>query len=296
VTKPVDPLEEWLTQPGGLADRLRAARLRAGLTGKQLAAAHGWQQPKVSKIENGRQMPTPADVEAWLTTCGADAAEIGDMLSHLDQLSAQHRDWRRRLRQGQVAVQADYNDLVRNGAVFREFTLEVVSGLLQTAGYAKVAIEQGVLLHDTSPHEIDDAVATRMRRQQYLYDQSKRFEFILGEPALRWLVCPPSVMLGQLDRLLGAVSGMPNIRFGILPLGVQLSLIPQNSFVLVDDVAYVETFVGETEHRGEETAAYHRVMDRLWADAVTGEHARRLILSAVQDVQRIAAEFSSDAG
>ena len=289
MTKPTDPLTEWLTQPGGLADRLRAARLRAGITGKELAAASGWQQPKVSKIENGRQMPTSADVEAWLSACGAEPGETAELIAQLERLSSHHRDWRRRMREGQAAIQSGYNDLFRDAAMVRSFAISTVPGPLQTAGYARTRLTGGVILHGAAPEELDDAVAARMRRQQYLYDLTKRFEFLLAEPVLRWLVDPPDVMLGQLDRLLAVVSGMQNIRFGILPLEQPLSLSPQNSFLLVDDVAYVETFIGETVHRGEEAAAYHRVMDRLWANAVTDEEARRLIMRAVREVQQKAA-------
>ena len=40
----VPVLEEWLTQPEGLAGRLRALRVRAGLSGKELTSATGWDQ------------------------------------------------------------------------------------------------------------------------------------------------------------------------------------------------------------------------------------------------------------
>jgi hypothetical protein len=69
-------------------------------------------------------------------------------------------------------------------------------------------------------------------------------------------------MRGQLDRL-QTVVGVPNIRFGILPLGVQLATTPpKNSFQMDDDL--VETFVGETTHRDDEAAAYAKAIERLW--------------------------------
>ena len=290
MSKATDPIGEWLNEPGGIAERLRAARLRAGLTGTQLAAAHGWPQSKISKIENGRQAPTPSDIEAWMRDCGADDTEIEQLHALLDDMTSRHQDWRRRMRQGQAKVQAGYNELVRAAAVFREFTLVTVPGLLQTAEYARSPMKGGVVLHGAPADEVDAAVATRMQRQQYLYDQSKRFEFLLSEPVLRFLICPPDVVLGQLDRLLAVVTGLPNVRFGILPMEARLATIPQNSFVLIDDTAYVETFVGETVHTGAEAAAYSRVMDLLWNDAVTGDEARALIMRAVQAVQQIAEE------
>jgi hypothetical protein len=131
--------------------------------------------------------------------------------------------------------------------------------------------------------DIDAAVAVRTCRQQALYDTTKRFEFLRAEPVLRWGLCPPSVMVAQLDRL-ATVVGMPNVRIGAIPLGVEIPTSPQNSFQLYDDLAVVETFVGETTHGPRDSRAYARVMDRLWDEAAVGDHARRLIQRAAGDL------------
>ncbi len=63
----MEPLEEWLTQPEGLGTRLRALRVQAGLSGKDLADANGWAQSKVSRIENGKQMASTEEPTAlWI--------------------------------------------------------------------------------------------------------------------------------------------------------------------------------------------------------------------------------------
>src|SRR6185369_6735029 len=105
--------------------------------------------------------------------------------------------------------------------------------------------------------DVDMAVATRLQRQQLLYDPSRSFEFLLAEPVLRWLLVPANIMRGQLDRL-QTIIGVPNIRFGIVPMGVELTAIPQNSVVLYvgsETVAAVETFVAESFYRGDDAAA-----------------------------------------
>ncbi|WP_255511180.1 helix-turn-helix transcriptional regulator [Micromonospora sp. WP24] len=276
-------MEEWLTQPDGLADRLRALRTQAGLSGKELAEANGWAPSKVSRLENGRQMPAPADLYAWARSCGADDITAQDLLRMLGEVQAAHRGWRRRMRQGQAAVQDSYNQLVAESRLIRHFETVYVPGLLQTADYARRVLTEMVELHNLDIADVDAAVATRMQRQQLLYDTSKQFEFLLAEPVLRWLLTTPEVMRGQLDRL-QTVVGVPNIRFGILPLGAPLTITPQNSFQMYDDVAIVETFVGETTYRDDEAATYTRAIERLWQEAVTGEDARRLIVRAAQDL------------
>jgi hypothetical protein len=99
------------------------------------------------------------------------------------------------------------------------------------------------------------------------------------EPVLRWGFCPPDVMLAQLDRLRGVI-GLTHIRLGILPLDAALSTPPQNAFQLYDRTAIVETFVGETTHSPGDSAAYARVLDRLWTDAATGRAALDLLDAA----------------
>ncbi len=279
----MNPTEDWLTRADGLAERLRALRTRAGLSGKALAEATGWPASKVSRLEHGRQMPTPADLHEWVRACAADA-EAADALVELHQeAQTVHNSWRRRMRGGQVAVQSGYNRLVRDSTLHRNFATAVIPGLLQTPDYARHILAEVADFQGLDPHDAAEAAATRMQRQQALYDPAKRFEFLLAEPALRWLVATAEVMRGQLDRLQTVIRA-PNIRFGILPLGVPLTVTPENSFCLFDDIAIVESFIGETIYRGDEAAAYARVMDRLWADAVEGDAARHLIIRAAEQL------------
>ena len=277
------PIEELLTQPGGLSDRLRTLRTRAGLSGKELAEVCGWQPSRVSKIENGKQMPTADDIDTWAQACEADAETTDALLRLLIEAQNNHRDFKRRMRRGQVAVQKTYNELVRDSKVIRHFETAYVPGLLQTPDYARRVLTEMIELHGLDIDDVDGAVATRMQRQQMIYDGSKQFEFLLAEPVLRWMLCPPHVQRGQLDRL-QTVIGMPNIRFGIVPMGVPLATTPQNSFQMYDDVAIVETFLGETTHQDDEAAIYGRSMELLWREAATGEDARALVVRAVNDL------------
>jgi transcriptional regulator with XRE-family HTH domain len=257
-------------------------RTQADLTGKDLADAHGWQQSKVSRIENGKQMPSTDDIEAWARTCNAPAGAVEELLRLREEARIAHASFRSRMSEGQEKVQESYNDLVRDSRLVQCFETAYVPGLLQVPGYARSVLTEMVSLHNLEIDDVDAAVAMRMQRQQMLYDPAKSFEFLLAEPVLRWLICPPSVMREQLDRL-QTVIGLERIRFGIVPMGVELPTTPQNSFnIYVGDeaVGAVETFVGETFHRGDEAAAYGRAMSLLWDEAVTGEGARELIISA----------------
>lgn len=278
----MNPIEDWLNQPDGLAPRLRALRERAGLAGKDLAAATGWQPSKVSRLENGRTMPSRDDLRTWIAACGADDAVLQELLALLGEVQAFHQDWKRRLRRGgHAAVQATYYEMVRDARLVQNFEVACVPGLLQTPEYARAMLTESAAEHGVGDGDLDDAVASRLARQQFLYEAGRKFEFIVTEAVLRFLLVPPEVMRGQLDRL-QSIIGAPNIRFGVIPFGVRLATTPQNSFLICDDTVVLETFVEEVQPPPDVAASYLPVMKVLWESAVTGDAARRLISDAAE--------------
>jgi transcriptional regulator with XRE-family HTH domain len=261
-------------------------RKKAGLSGKDLAEATGWPQSKVSRLENGKQMPTASDLETWAAAVHASKQATRQLLDLLSEAQSVHLDWKRRMSRGQTAVQTNYNQLVEQSHIIRHFETVYVPGLLQITDYARRVLHEMIDLHGLEVSDVDAAVAARMQRQQFLYDTGKTFEFLIAEPVLRWLLCPPDVMYAQLDRLL-TVFGLANVRLGVIPLGVPLVTAPQNSFQIYDDLAIAETFVGETAHDETTSKAYGAVMDRLWDEALVGDDARTVIVRAAEDVRTL---------
>jgi len=278
----VRPTGEWLNQPGGLAERLVRLRKAAGLTGDRLAEIAGWPRSKVPKLENGRQMPTEADIKAWAEACGQPEAAPG-LLALLSDAQTVYRQWR--LGEGQAALQAQYDTLVRHAKRVRNFELMLIPGLLQTPEYARYRALEAVRLHGAPADSVDAAVAARMARGQVLYDTAKTFEFIITEAALRYLLCPPRVMLAQLERLL-MVSGYSNVTLGIIPPGVELPVAPMVGYLMADDTTIVETFTSAITIAVRESPKYASITDELMAEAVTGDEARALIAAAAGELRR----------
>lgn len=273
------------SQPGSLAERLLRLRRDAGLTGEQLAQQLVWGErtgrPKVSKIENGRQLPSADDIQAWAQATGhpEQANELLDLRA--DMLTV-HTRWRQRLKGGDTAVQQERDQRTQAATRIRNAETVLIPGLLQTARYARSIITQASGLYGIT--DTDAAVQARMQRQHVLYDTSKTFEFVTTEAALRLLPCPPQVMLGQLDRLLSL--GMDHVLLGIIPFGIELPIAPYNSFLLLDDDLTVETLTGrDEENAGDEAAMYHRIFDMLIGEACTGDEARRLVMSAAEQLR-----------
>jgi len=261
----------------GLAERLYGMRQAAGLPTGELARRLGWPASKVSKLQNGQQMPAAPEVTAWAQACGQPGA-AGELLDMLAQVHTVHWQWRHRLRRGHAAAQEDLNQAVRKARRIRVLEVSVVPGLLQTPDYARAIFTMSAEFHQSSLDEVEPAVAARMRRQEALYDTSREFEFIFTEGILRRWIGGPQVMLGQIDRLL-TLSALGNITIAVIPDNAKLRLIPGESFMILDDRAILETWVSEDTLEGDEAALYGRVADALMADAATGDDARQLIMA-----------------
>lgn len=280
-------LEEWLVRPRSVTTQLRALRAQAGLSGHQLAETVGWAQSKVSRIETGKQAPTSDDIAAWVAACGGSL----EMADQLKRLQAEARavatvELRESMSGGQAAQQEDYDHLFREAHLIRDFETVYVPGLLQIPDYARRVRQEMVPLHDLNMDDSEAAVAKRMAQQQNLYDPTKRFEFIVAEPVLRYLLVPSPVMRGQLDRL-QAVIGMDRVRFGIIPMGVELKWTPQHSFQIYagdEPVVEVESVVKGPWYRGEDADRFNRFFDLLWEEAVEGSAARELIMAATRSL------------
>lgn len=253
------------------------------MTGRKLAARYGWQASKVSKLENGRQTPSEADIRAWCDAVGRPQ-DVPNLITSLRAMETLYAEWRRQLRFGTTTGQKSWADMEAETASFRVFESVLIPGLLQTSEYARLRLSQVIAFHDI-PNDLDDGVAARIRRQEVLYDRGKSFHFLLLESALRLGMAPPDIMLDQLDRLI-AVALMPRIRLGIVPMHAQLPFAPQHGFWIFDQRAvHVETVAAElTLTLPEEIEAYSRLFGWLAEVAHYGPHARQVITRAMEDL------------
>jgi transcriptional regulator with XRE-family HTH domain len=235
-----------------LAASLRALRQRAGLTGEQLAGQTGLSQPKVSRIETGRSLPNLEEVRAWAQATGASEEELGELAALLEQLATSATSWRILHRLGLAGKQQEIQELEQQARRITTFQPVMVPGLLQTADYARRVIETAY--------------------QAILYDQTKRFDFLITESALRWR--PRGVeMRPQLDRLI-SVASLPNVTLVVVPQGE--ALIPYlHPFVMWEleegTIVSVETYSAELWVReAADVARYQEVWERVSASSVAG--------------------------
>ncbi|MCM8548872.1 helix-turn-helix transcriptional regulator [Streptomyces sp. STCH 565 A] len=262
-----------------LGARLRELRLSAAsgrLTGPQLASRLGWPHSKVYKLEGGRQTAAADDLRAWADAVGQpDTAE--ELLGRLAGFESHIRSWRRQLAAGHRPVQDTWNAAVDRARTIRAFEEAVIPGMLQTADYARHIFLRYADLHGTK-RDTEDAVRARMERQAWLYQGGRRFHALVWEAALHALVCPPAVLVAQLDRLAGTV-GMDTVELGVIPLSASLRIPAANGFWILDE----QLVIAEDWHAelwlddAETVGSYLRVWETLRESAVYGADAQNVI-------------------
>ncbi|MGW4779996.1 Scr1 family TA system antitoxin-like transcriptional regulator [Streptomyces filamentosus] len=270
-----------------LGIRLRELRLTAAggrLTGPELAQLLGWAHSKVYKLEGGRQTARAEDLTAWATAVGQpEAAE--ELLVRLRGFESHIRSWRRQLAAGHRPVQDTWNVAVEQARTIHVWEESVVPGMLQTADYARHMLLRYAELYGTRP-DTEEAVRSRIRRQDWLYQGGHRLYALVWEAALHARLCPPSVLAGQLDRLSAAV-GMDTVELGVVPLGAQLRIPPASGFWVLDErLAVTEDWHSESWlDDGETVAMYLRVWRSLRQAAVVGAEAQAVIGRAQRAVR-----------
>jgi transcriptional regulator with XRE-family HTH domain len=253
---------------GDLGQRLRSLRRAAGLTGPALAARTGISQPKISKLETGRVVPSVEDVQALAEALEASDDVTASLVAQATGLAGQLRAWRALRRQHLVAHQDRARELEASSASITVFQNAIVPSLLQVAEYARqVFIRTGI----RDDEDLANVVAARLNRQTVLFTGAKRFAFLLSEAALRHRICAPGVMRAQYDRLI-SISGLHNVRIGVVPFEAELPLLPLNNFSIFDQEAVqVETISGEVILRGtRDVQTYAEAAERLEQVAVSG--------------------------
>ncbi|MFH9229072.1 helix-turn-helix domain-containing protein [Streptomyces lydicus] len=264
-----------------LGARLRGFRKDAGFSsGRAFAAATGWQESKVSRIENGRQNASEDDIRVWCRTTGheEDFGDLIAMLRHIDELWL---EWRRQLKAGAESRQRKSLPLYRKTKVFRIWEPNIIWGTVQTAEYARVVFDEAACLYDT-PSDTEAAVAKRMERQRYLYEGDRIFNVLLGEQALYSNHGGSEVMRAQLDRLMGLLS-LPRLSLGIVPRCAPLGIWAGHGFAMFDTkLVMVETYSAEMSVTTPgEIETYMKAFELHRQAAVYGQTARDLILSAI---------------
>ncbi|MCG5214049.1 helix-turn-helix domain-containing protein [Streptosporangium sp. KLBMP 9127] len=271
---------------------LRRLRDLAGISGRDLAHRIGISQSKVSRIESGTVIPSLPQVTAWAEAVGASDQTRAWLTDTTEAAFTEVHTWRDAL-QGQAHLQDDIRDQEDQAKIVRVFQPTLIPGLLQTAEYARRIFS----LFDPpySDGDLAMAIAGRLQRQLALYEESRRFEFLITEAALRCRPGPLKLLVAQLDRI-ASLSTLENISVGLIPHNREAVVCPPHGFIVYEsDGSAGDTFVEvETTHvrltanNAEDIAIYQRQWSLLSETAVFNDEAREFLATLSADLRATA--------
>ena len=263
-----------------LAARLRQLLAESSLNTVSLAAAVGWAKSKVSKIQNGVQIPTERDIRVWCTATG-NPESVPDLIAAVRNIDDLYIQWRRIEQTGLRRVQESFNPRYEGTSEFRIFQHSPIPSLLQTPAYAKAHLT-AIMEFREVPNDVDAATEERLKLQQHLADGTKRFSFVVSEAALYAPMLDEEGMREQLDRLLHFVGGQVNVSLGVLPLRAPRTVWPWEGFWVYDaDEVRPDLVAGQIRNRQPaDVEHYLKTFEHLVEASVYGRTAQNLIEAA----------------
>ncbi len=273
-----------------LADRLKLLRQEAGLSGNRLAKTLGWVQPKISKLETAKQLPTEEDILQWTSALNSSPKAVEDLFALLKQARVEYASWKEQYREAGSASgkQSEFMTLEQRATRIADFQPAMIPGLVQTVSYAQESLRLscGPSLWGSDEPDIQRMVSARLQRQQVLYDPAKQVQVIVLEAALQTRVCSVDTLIGQLDRLI-AMQALPSLELGIIAFDAVVPIFPLTGFAIFDhDLVIVETLGGDHEFRDpEEVANYDQFWQLLSSAAVYDEAATAVLQRNMKALQ-----------
>ncbi|MEY9946219.1 helix-turn-helix domain-containing protein [Kitasatospora sp. GAS1066B] len=262
-------------QQHSLGTALRALRIAADKTAEAIARRASMSPAKLSKIENGRVLPTVQDVELILTAIGVSEAAKAEFLAQARSAATEATAWRELRRMGHWKHQQAIRAIEAQTGTLRLFQGQLIPGLLQSAEYVSALFAMKPELTDEAKAK---SIAARLERQTALYDTRRSFHFVICEHVLRWRIGAPAIMGTQMDRLV-SLSRLPNVTIGVVPLDRQMPNFPMTCFSAHDDrLVIVETFHSEITTRDpRDVQVYLSTFAQFDAVAVHGNEMRTMV-------------------
>lgn len=264
-----------------LGARLRQLRRSAGLTGQAVADATGQHFTRVSRVENGVQLPTERNIRDWCTACGAED-QIPDLIATARSVESAYLEWARQSRAGMRRL-GDLHSVAtyRRTTTFRIHEPVLMPGIFQTEAYIRRMLAFWYAFLD-APDDTEATVAMKNERTAIALTPGKRIAAVLGEQALRTRRGTSAEHADQLNHLLKLMR-LPFVSVGIIPADAQRTAIASIGFWIFDNNAVaLETPTAAIKvTRPKEIALYATLFDQLRAEAVHGRKARQLIADVI---------------
>lgn len=269
-----------------VAAALKRLREQAGLNHIQAAEASGFSTAKVSRIEALHNAVTGDDARTLCEGYGVDK-HTTEAIAELARQS-RRRGWWHVYSDDILGRVVDLIELETDARTIRDFSLDLVSGLLQTEAYARAVIRNGYPGIDQDG--LMRRVSLRMDRQKQVRERGVKLWIIVGEAALRQPIGGGAVMAEQLDRLADHAESSGTVQ--VLPLSLPGHAAMGVSFKLLDlrdgaTFGHLDTLTGGLYLEEEADIEHYRdTWARLTANALNFHQS-------VEMIRRLADEHRS---
>jgi hypothetical protein len=273
---------------GGQLRKLREAR---GATRE----AAGWQirasESKISRMELGRVGFKERDVADLLTFYGVTDDDERSALLGLARQANTPGWWHQYADVLPSWFQA-YLGLESAASRIRNYEVQFVPGLLQSADYARAVIKLGYA--NASTPELDRRVELRMTRQELLTRADPpHFWGVIDEAALRRPIGGRAVLRGQLAKL-AELTKLTNVTIQIIPFGAGGHAAHGGAFSILrfpdrelPDVVYMEQMTSSLYlDKPEDLEHYAAVMEQLCVEAEQPDRTVELLDKLAKDLDR----------
>lgn len=239
-----------------------------------VAAISGLTQSKISRAEQGKKNLRPEEARQYAESVGATPGQVEELVRLCAAVEPKHIAGQARVTRDGPSTQHRIFQLEEQSELVRVWQPTLVPGHLQTWDYMCAAIEG-------TPPTDHPWTGRRRARVALLDNESRRYEVVISEAALRWGVGSRAIMAAQLDHLL-AMSHRPNLDLAVVPFGQVVMPPPEGPFHLFGDrVATTATDIGTTftDDRGD-LDLLAQLHARLMEAAVHDDEMRTVIKKA----------------
>lgn len=251
---------------------VEAALTHKGATQRELADFTGYKEPYVSKVKNGKALPSTHFAEG----CDRFFNTSGYFARLLVRVSERgHPGWF-----------VPYVNLEKQTSRVEDFSNALIMGMLQTPAYAEATFRA------THPREAEDQIKTRVearlaRRKVMERDTPPLLWVILHESTLRTEVGGQAVMAAQLRRL-ASDAGNPHITLQVLRFnaGAPASSLPFTLLTPDDGATVLYSESREQGHVTDSSTAVDKARttyERLRASARDPEESLALIREIAEE-------------
>lgn len=265
-----------------LGRELTRAMEKTGRTRTEMAGLLAWSPSKLSRLLNGRSIPSQVDIAALLAMCAVTGPQRDEVLQMAEDARAS--TW---WQDYGTHLPIYLPTLTDNEAIATRLTTfhnTRVPDLLQTPAYTRALLQ---VLPNVPDDEIDERVAETMRRQQILEgERPPTLRVFLDEYVLTRSTGGDEMMSGQAHHLL-RMSVRPEIKLRVVPERAGVDDAKPFTLLEFDDlrtVAYLEHTTFAAFFEGEKTiAAYQRLAVELAQRALSEPDSRERLAAIGKD-------------